>query len=100
MSKDKPSAMEGMVRTMLRAMDIDVETVKAEVTTRILKFEGNIETLNNTLISIMETQARTERNLRALASVLAPDLILEPIPAPPANGATANGHGNALPAIT
>lgn len=94
--------MEGMVRTMLRAMDVDVDVVKAEVTTRIAKFEGNIETLNNTLISIMETQARIERNQHALASALAPDLTLEPIPAPPANGASANGRhdtGTSLPAV-
>lgn len=92
------SAMEGAVRTLLRAMDIDVDEVKAEVTKRIEKFEGNIETLNNTLISIMEAQARMERNQHKIAAALAPDLELEPIPT--ANGETRNADGlrNALPA--
>ncbi len=94
------SAMENMVRTMLRAMDIDVDTVKQEVTSRIEKFEGNIETLNNTLIDIMATQRRVEQNQHAIAQALCPEVNLAPIPAPPANnGAASNDTGNSLPAI-
>jgi hypothetical protein len=92
------SAMEVAIRTMLRAMDVDVEAVKAEVTSRIEKFEGNVTTLNNTLISIMEAQGRTERNLAALAAALCPEVELELPPAK--NGVTANANnGNALSTI-
>lgn len=87
------SAMEGMIRTLLKAMDVDVEDVKAEVTRRIGVFEQNINTLNETLIIIMATQARMERNQQAIASAL--NVTLEPIPAPPAQGKS-NGNGNTL----
>ena len=81
------AAMDNMVRTLLKAMDVDVDAVKEEVTKRIKAFEGNLETLNTTLITIMDTQKRIEKNQQAIAAALCPDVILEPIP-------TANGANN------
>lgn len=92
----KMAAMDNMVRTLLKAMDVDVDAVKEEVTRRIKLFEGNLDTLNGTLITIMETQKRNERNIHLIAAALCPDVILEPIPT--ANGATQDGQRNALSA--
>lgn len=89
------SAMENMVRTMLKALDVDVDTVKAEVTTRIVAFEENVKTLNGTLISIMETQGRMEHNLKRLMD--AQGMEYELPPAKPINGdATHANTGNKL----
>ncbi len=64
------SAMENMVRTVLRALDVDVDTLKAEVTGRIVQFETNVQTLNTTLISLHERTARIEKTLDALCTHL------------------------------
>lgn len=60
------SAMENMVRTVLSAMDIDVEKMKAEVTGRIAAFEKNVETLNDTLIKLHTRSADIESKLDLL----------------------------------
>lgn len=60
------SAMENMVRTVLKAMDLDVDQVKSEVTSRIVAFENNLATLNATLIAINGRLENIEKNLSAL----------------------------------
>lgn len=89
-------AMEGMIKTILGAMGIDPVEVQNEVTKRITQFEQNIDTLNMTLISIKETQARIELNQHMIAAHL--QCAITKIPQT-ANGATHEPHaGNALPA--
>ena len=60
------SAMENLVKTILRALDVDVEALKTEVIGRVVAFEKNVETLNATLISLHERQQREEKLLLAL----------------------------------
>jgi len=60
------SAIEGMVRTILSALDIDVEKLKEEVTGRIKNFETNLETLNATLIALHKSNKRIEAKLDAI----------------------------------
>jgi NAD(P)H-dependent flavin oxidoreductase YrpB (nitropropane dioxygenase family) len=60
------SAMENMVRTILKSMDIDVEAMKAEVTSRIVAFEENVKTLNSTLITLLKRTEAIENKLDAL----------------------------------
>lgn len=92
------SRMEGMIRMVLSAMDIDVAVVQEEVTTRITNFERDFKTLNNAIIGIHYSQQRTEKNLRALMAKagvpydetpLTPTATEEPI--------NVNDSGRALP---
>lgn len=56
----KPTAIETMARTILRALDVDVEALKSETITRIAQFEQNVKTLNETLILLHEGVKRIE----------------------------------------
>lgn len=60
------SALETMVRTVLGALDLDVDQVKGEVTSRIKAFEANLATLNATLISLDARMSAMEKNMAAL----------------------------------
>lgn len=64
------SAMDKFLETALKAVmsasGVDMEDVKKEVTSRVEKFENNINLLNSTLVSILENQQRQERNLKIL----------------------------------
>ena len=60
------SAMESMIRTVLASMDIDVEAMKGEVTTRIVAFENNVRVLNNSLIAIHQKQAQLDADMATL----------------------------------
>lgn len=40
------SAIENMIKMVLNALDIDADTIKNEVTTRVQQFETNVQTLN------------------------------------------------------
>lgn len=91
------SAMDGMVKTLLKGFGVDPEEVKGEVTKRIAAFEQNINVLNSTLVCILETQKRIERNQHRIAAMLSiPDL--EPIPT--ANGAAAHDNITGSPLLT
>lgn len=89
-------AMEGMVKTLMGAMGVDPEAIKVVVTERVEQFEANIKMLNETLVFIMETQKRIERNQHLMANafnnassgIAISGMTLEPIP-------TANGANNA-----
>jgi phage shock protein A len=77
------SALDKMVAALMSASGINVEDVKEQVTTRIANFEQNVTTLNNTLISIMETQRRIEHNLKRICAALnIPYEDAPPLPAP------------------
>lgn len=76
------SAMEGLLRTVLNVSGIDIEEVKKEVTSRITAFEGNVETLNNTLISQHHHLAQIETNMEALFAHLGLTYIKSEPPAP------------------
>lgn len=60
------SAMEQMVRTVLKAMNLDVGAIQKEVTSRIELFEGNVNTLNGTLIDLHKVQQEIRANLKLL----------------------------------
>ena len=89
------SALESMIRTVLNAMDLDVEEVKAQVTSRIKAFEQNLATLNATLISHDTRLARIEKNLVTLMAKYDLPYDLSTKGAPP------NGHdtGGTVPSI-
>lgn len=57
------SAMETMAANMLKALGIDPEAIKNEVTTRVEQFETNIDRLNNTLTRIEMRLIRIEEKL-------------------------------------
>lgn len=57
------SAMETMAANMLKALGIDPEAIKNEVTTRVEQFEQNIDRLNGTLTRIEMRLIRIEEKL-------------------------------------
>jgi len=92
------SAMETMVRTILSSLDIDVEAMKSEVTTRIVDFENNVKTLNSTLITLMQRTSAIENKLDLLLlhhGIAQPQTVSEK---PPATEGTINGSGTISPA--
>lgn len=91
------SAMEQMVRTVLKAMNLDVVAIQKEVTSRIEMFEGNVSTLNSTLISMLQTQERIEFNLRRMMEANGMEYLQ-----PPASKEKTNGtqHRGSVPTIT
>lgn len=60
------SAMENMVRMILKSFDVDPEAIKKDVLGRVEAFEANVKTLNDTLALLLETQHDLERNLAEL----------------------------------
>lgn len=82
------SAIESMIRTILNSMDIDVEEIKEETTRRIKAFEGNLQTLNTTLINHHASLARIEADLTTLFAHFG---ITRPATA---QGNVTNGTGN------
>lgn len=62
------SAIENMMRMVLSSLDIDVEGMKTEVTSRIVAFEANIATLNATLIAISAEEKRNAAMLEKLCT--------------------------------
>lgn len=57
------SAIENLLKTVLKVSGINIEEVKGEVTGRIAAFENNVKTLNETLISLAHRQGDLETNL-------------------------------------
>lgn len=74
------SAMENMIRTVLGAMDIDVEAIKKDVVVRVEQFEANINTLNATLIALRNESARNAAMIESICIHLS-----LPLPPPTAN---------------
>lgn len=77
------SAIDKMVSALVNAMGLNMDEVKGEVTRRIANFEGNVQTLNSTLINQYEIQRRIEHNLKrhmALSGLLYEEA--PPVPAP------------------
>ncbi len=72
------SALETMMKAVLSSMDLDLEETKASVIARVKAFEANIETLNKTLIGLLEGQRRTEQKLHMIADHLG--VSLPPMP--------------------
>lgn len=64
------SAIENMMRMVLSSLDIDVEGMKTEVTSRIVAFEANIATLNATLIDHQKSLERIEQHLIVVRGAL------------------------------
>lgn len=60
------SAIDSMVKTLLRAMDIDPVEVEKMVTGRVKIFEDNLDLLNNTLIKQEHRLTDLEANIKAL----------------------------------
>lgn len=60
------TAMENAIRMVLRALDIDVESVKSDVAKRVENFEANVTTLNNTLILLHQKQRLIDEKLDLL----------------------------------
>lgn len=83
------SAMENMIRTVLNAMDIDVETIKTDVLQRVKQFEDSVATLNATLISLHQ---ESKRNAAMLESICAHLSLPLPPPTAPITEIT-NGTG-------
>ncbi|MDE2019761.1 MAG: hypothetical protein KGJ13_05455 [Patescibacteria group bacterium] len=60
------SAIENMVRALLRHLNIDEQELKKNVIERVQQFEAHISTLNSTLIAHHEALARIERSLERI----------------------------------
>lgn len=63
------SAMENMVRMILKSFDVDPEAIKKDVLGRVEAFEANVKTLNDTLALLLETQARIEKKVDYIFNV-------------------------------
>ena len=88
------SAMESMIKTILKAMDLNPDVIQREVTSRIAAFEGNVQTLNATLIAHHASLANIETNLRAICAKLEIPYAEKPT----AKQETENGSNRTLPA--
>jgi len=88
------SAMEGMIKTILKAMDLNPDVIQREVTSRIAAFEGNVKTLNDTLIELNKGVENLRLNQRAIcAAQNIPYIEMT------ANEENENGRRNSLPKI-
>lgn len=85
------SAIENLLKTVLKVSGINIEEVKTDVTQRIAAFEANVSTLNNTLISHDQRIARIEKMLEAL-------LQHHSLTVPPEVKPNVDNAGNPLPA--
>lgn len=86
------SAIETLIKTVLNHLDLDVEVLKEQVTSRIKAFETNVETLNATLIAHHKSLARIEDAIaRVEAQISTIDIFAS------ADERKPNGTGNALP---
>lgn len=61
------SALDSMMGTIIKAMGLDMDQVKAEFTNRIAMFESNVKILNETLISIKKDQEELRNSLEIVA---------------------------------
>lgn len=93
------SAVEKMLATALKALDLPVEEIKAQVTTRIAQFEQNVKSVETALITIMRRQEQHDAILRAIAAQLGLNYERIEFPAP-ATKENENGHGNSAAQIS
>ncbi len=62
--------LENLVTTVLKSMDIDVETLKATVTTHIANFERNVQAMNDTLAAHQKSLERIEIRIASVQEKL------------------------------
>lgn len=98
------SAMENMVRMILKSFDVDPEAIKKDVLGRVEAFEANVKTLNDTLALLLETQARIELKLDTIAleqgyGLVRPDVFIPPTAKSNGDDNAATGHYTGTPLL-
>lgn len=62
--------MENLVKIILNSLDLDVDGIKAEVTTRISAFETNVSVLTTALSALQYDVAHNRAMLEAICAKL------------------------------